>query len=409
MGESTFGKRAFLKGGGALAALGATGAAGAQNRRLFGIDIPGEIADLLPDKPLQYVELAEAIITLEKEADSKRLPRSDLSRASGSPIAVLDDTIYQIVLPRLVALIDRSETLDPGLADKAGGLLAQLHQTQYQLPEAWRLSAFPSAPSDRRGLLRQIAFQAESEPPAPPEDIPMISVEVVQPLPAAPAPEPGPPPSSDPPESEAVGADDPAAPLSRSRSYEPLRGEYRRMFASLSVRPERDEASAFHLAMIRKSRERYEAAGARVGVPWFFIAVTHALESSFNFRAHLHNGDFPLSARTRQVPAGRPLKWLPPSDWESSAVDALRLMGFAGQGDWGLERTLYRLEAYNGFGYRRLGVPTPYLWSFSQHYDRGKFVADGKFSRTARSQQCGAAVMLKLLDEAGEIAWGATV
>jgi lysozyme family protein len=144
-------------------------------------------------------------------------------------------------------------------------------------------------------------------------------------------------------------------------------------------------------------------------VPWFFIAVTHALESSFNFRAHLHNGDFPLSSRTRQVPAGRPLKWLPPSDWESSAVDALRLMGFAGQGDWSLERTLYRLEAYNGFGYRRIGVPTPYLWSFSQHYDRGKFVADGKFSRTARSQQCGAAVMLKLLDEAGEIAWSGVV
>ncbi len=407
MGDGTFGKRAFLKAGAALAALGGAAIVNGQNRRLFGLDIPGEIADLLPDKPLAYAQLAEAIITLEKEADRKRLPPSELSRASGSPIAVLDETIYQIVLPRLVALIDRSETLDPGLADKAGGLLAQLHQTQYQLPEAWRLSALAPAPSDRRGLLRQIAFQAESEGVVQSDDISMISVEVVQPLPTAPASPPAV--ASDAPDGEAAGADDPDLPLSRSRSYEPLRGEYRRMFASLSVRPERDEASAFHLAMIRKSRDRYEAAGACVGVPWFFIAVTHALESSFNFRAHLHNGDFPLSSRTRQVPAGRPLKWLPPSDWESSAVDALRLMGFAGQGDWSLERTLYRLEAYNGFGYRRIGVPTPYLWSFSQHYDRGKFVADGKFSRTARSQQCGAAVMLKLLDEAGEIAWSGVV
>jgi lysozyme family protein len=48
-------------------------------------------------------------------------------------------------------------------------------------------------------------------------------------------------------------------------------------------------------------------------------------------------------------------------------------------------------------------VLTPYLWSFSNHYDRGKYVADGKFSATARSQQCGAAVMLKLLQDAGEI------
>ena len=140
-------------------------------------------------------------------------------------------------------------------------------------------------------------------------------------------------------------------------------------------------------------------------MPWYFIAVTHGLEASFNFRAHLHNGDFPLSSRTRQVPAGRPTKWLPPSDWESSARDAQRLLGFTGQKDWSLERTLYRLEAYNGFGYRSYGVPTPYLWSFSNHYDRGKYVADGKFSYTARSQQCGASVMLKMLAEAGELVW----
>jgi lysozyme family protein len=64
---------------------------------------------------------------------------------------------------------------------------------------------------------------------------------------------------------------------------------------------------------------------------------------------------------------------------------------------------LYRLEAYNGLGYRSYGVASPYLWSFSNHYDRGKFVSDGKWSSTARSQQCGAAVMLKLLNDAGDI------
>lgn len=407
MGEIVLGKRAFLKATAAIATLGAAGTAGGQERRLFGLDIPRELTELLPAKPLEYVRFAESIIALEKEAERKRLPQSILAPKSASPITTLDDTIYQVVLPRLVALIDRSEVLDPGLADKAGGLLAQLHQTQYELPEAWRLAAFQHPATDRRGLLQQVAFQAEPEPVAGQDDIPMISVEVVQPLPAPPPPaEPAEPPSAD-----LLADDDVAddAPLSRSRAFDQLRIEYRRMFSRLAVRAERSEAVDFHLAMIRKSRDRYEAAGTRVGVPWFFIAVTHALESSFNFRAHLHNGDFPLSSRTRQVPAGRPLKWLPPSDWESSAVDALRLMGFAGQSDWSLERTLYRLEAYNGFGYRRLGVPTPYLWSFSQHYERGKFVADGKFNRSARSQQCGAAVMLKMLDNAGEIVWGETV
>ena len=46
---------------------------------------------------------------------------------------------------------------------------------------------------------------------------------------------------------------------------------------------------------------------------WFVIAAIHGLEASFNFRAHFHNGDFPLTARTRQVPAGRPAVWLPPT------------------------------------------------------------------------------------------------
>jgi hypothetical protein len=65
--------------------------------------------------------------------------------------------------------------------------------------------------------------------------------------------------------------------------------------------------------------------------------------------------------------------------------------------DWSLAGVLYRLEAYNGFGYRKHHpeVRTPYLWSFSQHYGAGKYVQDGVWSPTAVSQQCGAAVLLR--------------
>ena len=195
--------------------------------------------------------------------------------------------------------------------------------------------------------------------------------------------------------------------ISRALRFDTIADEYAAMFKAAQFRTEHRESADWHLTMMRGSRSRYEAAGRRSGVPWYFIAAIHGLEASFNFRAHFHNGDFPLSRRTRQVPAGRPLVWLPPSDWESSTTDALRLMGFAGASDWSLPRTLYRLEAYNGFGYRRIGRSTPYLWSFSTAYDRGKFVSDGHFEPRARSQQCGAAVMLKLLADAGEIAFPA--
>lgn len=360
----------------------------AQDGTLLGLPLPKEILDIVPRKPLNYLRIADAVLRMEREADRKKIPDSILSRNKGQPITDLGDELYQLVLPRLVALIDRAETVDVGLADKAGELLAEIHQGQHELPEALR-----TAPPDF-DMLAPSSPVADSIVPGavgiPPVEV--LPIPDVTPPPASP-PEPPPP------------IDEPDKPLSKAKDYASLKSEYARLYRKLTVRPERQESADWHLAMIRKSRSRYEKVGEQTGVPWYFIAVCHALESSFNFRAHLHNGDFPLTARTRQVPAGRPKQWLPPSDWESSAKDALRLLGFTGQADWSLERTLYRLEAYNGFGYRGFAVPTPYLWSFSNHYERGKFVSDGKFSHIAKSQQCGAAVMLKLLGEAGDFVW----
>ena len=54
---------------------------------------------------------------------------------------------------------------------------------------------------------------------------------------------------------------------------------------------------------------------------------------------------------------------------------------------------LDRLERYNGLGYRRRGRPSPYLWSYSGHYDKGKYVADGRFDPDAESKQCGGAAL----------------
>jgi hypothetical protein len=122
------------------------------------------------------------------------------------------------------------------------------------------------------------------------------------------------------------------------------------------------------------------------------------------FTGHLHNGD-PLTAQTVQVPAGRPRTGGPPFTWEASAADALASHRLGPQTDWSLPGTLFQLERYNGWGYRRSHpeVLSPYLWSFSEHYRAGKYVADGSFSPTAVSGQCGAAVLLRRLAEHGHI------
>lgn len=58
-------------------------------------------------------------------------------------------------------------------------------------------------------------------------------------------------------------------------------------------------------------------------------------------------------------------------------------------------------EVHNGFGY--FHVATPYLWSFSNHYNRGKFTSDGQYSPDAVSAQAGAATVLRRMTDLGLI------
>ena len=160
------------------------------------------------------------------------------------------------------------------------------------------------------------------------------------------------------------------------------------------MRPELQANVNYYVKRLRQGQASYQQIEGELGIAWPFVGVIHAMECGFNFYGHLHNGD-PLAARTVHVPKGRPTSADPPYTWMQSALDALRLKKLDRVTDWSVAHMLYLLEGYNGFGYRRRGVPTPYLWSFSNIYQRGKFVLDGKFDPDAVSKQCGAALMLK--------------
>ena len=166
------------------------------------------------------------------------------------------------------------------------------------------------------------------------------------------------------------------------------RKQYELLYESCLIRPNRQAAVNQLVTRINASRPRYQKVGKALGIPWYVVGIIHSLEASGNFTRHLHNGD-PLTARTTHVPAGRPKTGKPPFTWEQSAIDALRGQGSPTWKDWSVPGTLFELEGYNGFGYRdhHPNVPSPYLWSFSNHYTRGKYVADGRFSPTAVSQQ----------------------
>ncbi len=185
---------------------------------------------------------------------------------------------------------------------------------------------------------------------------------------------------------------------------EALRREYERLFNTCTIRGDRAREVERTVSALLADRGRYEEVAGELGIPWSFVAVIHNMEASRDFGKHLHNGD-PLTARTVNVPAGRPKVGEPPFTWEESARDAISMRGLGKQTDWSLAGTLYQLERYNGWGYRlqHPDVLSPYLWCFSEHYTSGKYVADGTWSDTAVSKQCGAAVLLRRMAEGGQI------
>jgi len=188
-----------------------------------------------------------------------------------------------------------------------------------------------------------------------------------------------------------------------------LRGEYELLFNTCVISSDQAKFGEIDgLAhKIIANQNRYKAIGDPLGIPWYFIGITHALETSLDFNQHLHNGD-PLTARTVRVPAGRPSAGQPPFTFEESAKDALTLKKLQNWTSWDVAGMLFKFESFNGFGYRRnsIRINSPYLWSYSNHYAKGKFKSDGVYSPTLVSRQPGTAVILRRLAELQEISFG---
>lgn len=179
-----------------------------------------------------------------------------------------------------------------------------------------------------------------------------------------------------------------------------LQEEYQRLFETCAIKEEKAADVEGILSRMRAAKGRYLTVAEELGVPWYFVGVIHNMEASLNFNCHLHNGDS-LRNRTRNVPAGRPLNGEPPFSWEESAIDALQMKKLDTWTDWSVSGMLYKIEGYNGWGYRLYHphVYSPYLWAGSNHYTSGKYVRDGTWSDAAVSGQIGAAALLRRMAE----------
>jgi lysozyme family protein len=173
-----------------------------------------------------------------------------------------------------------------------------------------------------------------------------------------------------------------------SYSFGALSGEYTNLLASMMIAPEReDELDArAKVILARAANEDYAAVAVATGVPKLWAVASFEREAGSDYRLSPAQGD-PWDEVSRNVPRGRG----PFASWAAAAIDAYRLDGLdrVGAANWTWPRACYYGELFNGFGYRSHGVNTPYLWSWSNNYRRGKYIADGEWSPSTVDEQCG--------------------
>ena len=131
----------------------------------------------------------------------------------------------------------------------------------------------------------------------------------------------------------------------------------------------------------------YQEIENATGVPWAMVAVIHRREGDGDFGTYLGNGQ-PLNIITTIVPRGRG----PFNTFIAGAIDALRVDSLVSVKDWRLEKQLYYLTGFNGWGY--WPKPSPYIWGGSSIQTRGKYIADHVYNPLAWDSQPGCAPML---------------
>lgn len=162
-----------------------------------------------------------------------------------------------------------------------------------------------------------------------------------------------------------------------------------------------------HRLCAPENKVRFQGVTDRLGglgyspVPWWFIAICAEREYGGppRWNKQLAQGD-PLDQVSHNDPGGRGPFLDHPGDktpgydaWTRGCLDALVDCGpyAAKWTDWSIGGILTLWEEYNGVGYALRGVPSAYVFSGSDQYESGKFIADHVYSAGTKDVQEGCA------------------
>jgi lysozyme family protein len=178
-------------------------------------------------------------------------------------------------------------------------------------------------------------------------------------------------------------------------AFEKHDAEHQKLWDTMKII--RDQAQLNSMATkVKQHWTAYQAVEKDTGVPAALVAVIHIREGGLQdvgvFAKCLHNGQS-WKRKTTIEPIGHgPFK-----SWHEAAVHALKLKKFNTVTGWTPAKMISAAEPYNGYGYRNMGLRSPYLWASTNHQQRGKYVRDHVFDATVMDTQMGVAAMLKFL------------
>lgn len=185
--------------------------------------------------------------------------------------------------------------------------------------------------------------------------------------------------------------------MARVPTFQELKPDLNRKWNEMVIKPSLIPSIDKVARKIIAGKAEYLRVQDATGVPWAVVGCWHNREASCDFKGVLHNGEkiVGTNKKTKLVPAGRG----PFATWFDSALDAIRLKKWTKKTKWSIAFFLYSSQIFNGLGYYYKGIPSPYLWSFSNQYTKGKYIADHVFDPNAVDKQMGVAPLMKRLWE----------
>lgn len=184
-----------------------------------------------------------------------------------------------------------------------------------------------------------------------------------------------------------------------------LRDEYLRNWNRAKINEHHKDNVQRGMDKVEPNIEEYNIVASHVDCSVHALICSHYREASCDFDRQILNGQ-DWDMKTTIVPKNE-------GPFENFEVSCKR--GFAIKPKMesltNIVDLLHFLERWNGWGYRRRGIWSPYLWSYTNLYKKGYYTSDGRYSSRAVNKQLGCASLLIALfekyglttDEQGEI------